>query len=310
MDIFLLGQLFHSHFAFHRSESDPSSPLQSIPPGSDIPLLASDERFNELLTLDLLPTDQGQEPAVAAPDIDPVITEAIEVVPLVEGNIPPEYQEQREYSTTASLALGLDNQEEYTRLSRYLHERGQLDAVPVGMDGACMFASFRRVINAPMEYTSAHLRHQLIITICNHKEFFYPLLMESIKGTHGFPRMDPDEYQRLYDEGALTDAQVDDHNTPGPFSFLGYLRAVQEPEFWGDELCLCLLSVCFQVGITVINAEGFTRVRFRHRKDIKDSNIMLCHCKGHHYVPACKYKFYCIQMGHPALRWKCVHLNG
>ena len=83
-------------------------------------LLASDECFNELLTLDLLPTDQGEEPAVAAPDIDPVITEAIEIVPLVEGNIPPEYPEQREYSTTVSLALGLDNQEEYTRLSRYL----------------------------------------------------------------------------------------------------------------------------------------------------------------------------------------------
>ena len=79
-------------------------------------LLASDECFTELLTLDLLPSDQGQEPAVAAPDIDPVITEAIEVLPSVEGNIPPEYPEQREYSATASLALDVDNQEEYTRL--------------------------------------------------------------------------------------------------------------------------------------------------------------------------------------------------
>ena len=174
------------------------------------------------MTLQLLPSDQGQKPAVAAPDIDPRITEAIEVVPLVEGNIPPEYPKQREYSTTASLALGLDNQEEYTRLSKYLHDRGQLDVVPVGMDGACMFASFRRVVDSPMEYTSAHLKCQLIITICNHKEFFYPLLMESIKGTYGFPRMDPDEYQRLYDEGLLTDAQVNDHNTRGPL-FLPWL---------------------------------------------------------------------------------------
>ena len=56
-------------------------------------LLASDEHFTELLTLDLLPSNQGQEPAVAAFDINPVTTEAIEVVPLVEGNIPPEYPE-------------------------------------------------------------------------------------------------------------------------------------------------------------------------------------------------------------------------
>ena len=194
-------------------------------------LLASDESFTKLLTLDLLPSDQGQEPAVAAPDIDPVITEVIEVVPLVEGNIPPEYPEQREYSTTASLALCLDNQEEYTRLGRYLHERGQLDVVPGSMDGTCMFENFRKAVDAPLEYTSAHLRHQLIITIHNHKEFFYPLLMESIKDTYGFPRMDLDEYQWLYDEGLLTDVQVDDHNTPGPYSFLGYLRALQKPDF-------------------------------------------------------------------------------
>ena len=87
-------------------------------------LLALVQCFTELLTLDLLPSDQGQEPAASAPDIDPIITDAIEVVPLVEGNVPSEYPEQREYSTTASLALGLNNQEEYTRLDRYLHERG------------------------------------------------------------------------------------------------------------------------------------------------------------------------------------------
>ena len=173
-----------------------------------------------------------------------------------------------------------------------------------------MFASFRRAVDASLEYTSAHLRHQLIITICNHKEFFYSLLMESIKGTYGFPRMDPDEYQRLHDEGLLTDAQVDDHNTPGPYSFLGYLRALQKPDFWGDELCLCLLSICFQIGITVINTENFTRTQFRHKRDIKDSNMVLCHGKGCHYVPAHKYNFCCIWTGHPALRLVCVHSDG
>ena len=105
-----------------RSESSPFSVVNQFHLDQAYQLLTSDEHFTELLTLDLLPSDQGQEPAVAAQDIDPVITEAIEVVPLVEGNIPPECPEQREYSTTASPALGLDNQEEYTRLGRYLHE--------------------------------------------------------------------------------------------------------------------------------------------------------------------------------------------
>ena len=77
-------------------------------------LLALAQHFTELLTLDLLPSGQGQEPAVSAPDIDSIITDAIEVVPLVEGNVPPEYPEEREYSTTASLVL------------RRIHQIGQI----------------------------------------------------------------------------------------------------------------------------------------------------------------------------------------
>ena len=69
----------------------------------------------------------------------------------------------------------------------------------------------------------------------------------------------------------------------------------------------CVLFQCVSRLELVINVEGFTRVRLRHRRDIKDSNMVLCHCKGHHYVPACKYDLYCIWMGHPALGWVCVH---
>ena len=151
MDDIPLGWLFHFCLFFTGANQVHLVLYNQFHLDQAYQLLASDQHFTELLTLDLLPSDQGQEPAVSAPDIDPIISDAIEVVPLVEGNVPPEYPEQREYSTTASLALGLDNQEEYTRLGRYLHERGQLDAVPVGMDGDCMFASFRRAIDAPLE---------------------------------------------------------------------------------------------------------------------------------------------------------------
>ena len=214
--------------------------------------------------------------------MDPIITEAIESTPQVEGEVPPWIPDQQEYSTTASLSLGLDNQESYTRLSTYLHQVASLDAIPVGLDGACLFSSIRRIFDAPKEYTSMHLRRQLVVTLCNNKDFFYPIMVESIKGTYGFPRMPEEEYQDLYRQ------QIQDHNCPGPFSFLGYLRSLLQPNFWGDELCLCLLSMAFQVGITVINAEGFTRIWFRHKQSIANSNIILCHCKGQNYVPACK----------------------
>ena len=249
-------------------------------------LIAKDERFTQPLILDLLPTDEGEEPIAAAANIDAIIDEAIESVPQVEGELPPEFPEQRNYSTTASLFLGLDNHEAYTRLSTYLHKTASLDAIPVGLDGACLFSSIRRIFDAPKEYTSMQLRRQLVITLCNHKNFFYPIMVESIKGTYGFQRMSEEECDDLYKRNLLTDQ---DHNCPGPFSFLGYLRSLLEPNFWGDELCLCLLSMAFQVGITVVSAEGFTCIRFRHKQDIPNSDVILCLCKGQHYVPACKF---------------------
>ena len=252
-------------------------------------LISSDERFTQILTLDLLPTDEGEEPVPAAANVDPIIEDDIENNPHVEGALPGAFPDQREYSTTTSLSLGLDNQEAYTRLSTYLHRVASLDAIPVGLDGACLFSSMRRVFDAPKDYTSVHLRRQLVITLCNHKDFFYPIMVESIKGTYAFPRMPEDEYRRMYNQDMLTDQQIQDHNCPGPFSFLGYLKVLLEPDFWGDELCLCLLSMAFQIGIAVINAEGFTHIRFRHKQTIPNSNIVLCHCKGQHYVPARKF---------------------
>ena len=52
-------------------------------------LVANDERFTQPLTLDLLLTDEGEEPVAAAANIDPIIEEAIESIPRVEGELPP-----------------------------------------------------------------------------------------------------------------------------------------------------------------------------------------------------------------------------
>ena len=128
-------------------------------------LISNDERFTQILTLNLLPTNEGEEPVPVAANVDPIIEDAIESDPLVEGVLPGAHPDQREYSTTASLSLGLDNQEAYRRLSTYLHQVASLDAIPVGLDRACLFSSMRRVFDATKEYTSVHLRRQLVITL-------------------------------------------------------------------------------------------------------------------------------------------------
>ena len=163
----------------------------------------------------------------------------------IEGDAPPHFPDQSSYSSHASSSLCLDNQEQYSRM---IPQVGS----PIGRiapDGSCMFSSLRRIISAPFEYRNIHLRRQLIIMLANHKEFFFNLLKEHIRGTYRFPRQNEEEYQQKYRDGALTDQEVHHHNCPGPFSFHSYLMALLRPNMWGDEQVLCLCSMLWQIGL-------------------------------------------------------------
>ena len=258
-------------------------------------LVVADEAYSEVLQLESKPRVEGQDdeqPQVlqaAAPN--PVLNAAIIKAKgqHVEGEVPPHFLEQASYSSHASSSLCLDNQEQYSRLAHYMYSWGGYDCVPVAPDGSCLFSSLRRIISAPFEYRNIHLRRQLVVMLANHKEFFFNLLKEHIRGTYGFPRLSEEEYQQKYDDGLLTDQEVQDHNCPGLFSFYSYLSALLNPEMWGDEQVLCLCSMMWQIGLTVMSAETFTQIRFRHRSSLEKADGVLVMCLGQHYVPACKY---------------------
>ena len=74
--------------------------------------------------------------------------------------------------------------------------------------------------------------------------------------------------------------EADDHNTPGPFSYLGYMQALLKEGFWGDELCLALISMMWQISITVLKGETFHQIKFRHSEILKDTDLVLVHCQG------------------------------
>ena len=125
----------------------------------------------------------------------------------------------------------------------------------------------------------------------NHRDFLFPILKTSIAATYGFPRMTQEEYDRKYNEETLTQAEADDFHTPGPFSYLGYMRALLTEGFWGDELCLALISMMWQISITVVQADDFYQIKFRHSEKLKDMDLVLVHCQGHHYIPASRSIF-------------------
>ena len=87
------------------------------------------EACQEVYSVTLLPSD-GDEPQAMPPQLDPTMVAAVAHPDFVEGTVPDEILSEREYSTHASLALGLPSQEAYTRLTRYLHSHRQLDPIP------------------------------------------------------------------------------------------------------------------------------------------------------------------------------------
>ena len=210
----------------------------------------------EVLKLQMHVTE-GQELVGKPQQLDPVVQAAIKPINRREGSLPVPIPSEREYSSHASLALGLNSQEAYSRLSCYLQSVTKLDLIPVEGNGNCLFSSVRHVVDCPLEYQTIHLKRQLIMMMANHHAFLFPILKASIATTYGFPRMSEDDYQKKYEDSTLTQNEADDHNTPGPFSYLGYMQALLEDGFWGDELCLALIFMMRQISITVVKGETF-----------------------------------------------------
>ena len=125
--------------------------------------------------------------------------------------------------------------------------------------------------------------------MANHHTFLYLILKASIATTYGFPRMSDEDYQKKYNDGTLTQMEANDHNTPGRFSYLGYMQALLEDGFWGNELCLALISMMWQISITIVKAETFHQIKFRHSESLKKTDLVLVHCQGRQYVPASKF---------------------
>ena len=243
----------------------------------------------EVLTVRLLPTEGDDDPVPEVPSVNPTMERAVMHPKHIEGRAPPKISRERGISTHMSLALGLQDQESYSRLIRYLQQHDQLDPIPVEALGNCMFSSIRRAIDVPLEYQNVHLRRQIVMVLANNAYFFIPLLKNSIMAIYGHPRMEEEEFNRRRAASELSQQQIDDQECPGPFSFYGYLRALLVDGFWGDEIVLMAISMMFQCGVTILDASTYHQTKVRHNKSLKDADIVLVHCQGRHYVPVCKY---------------------
>ena len=187
-----------------------------------------------------------------------------------------------------AMFMGCDTPDQFSSLLEYLQLNGGWFPFHVQRRGACQFAAFRRGLDCPMEYTNTHLRRQLVMEMVNHKEFFLPQLSPAISGGYG-GKLSAEEYSQREKEGLLTEATQQAYAEPGPFSFLMYLEHVLKRDSWGDEITLVVLSMVFQLRITVITVPSLHGDPIRHTNNLDKTDVVLLRSGGNHYLSAGEY---------------------
>ena len=121
--------------------------------------------------------------------------------------------------------------------------------------------------------------------------FCSDLLQNVIRFEYGHHRLSKKEYLKGMKEGTLTEAQIADYQVPGPFSFIGYLKYILEGSTWGDQGLLTLISMMWQVTITIVNAEDLSQIKIRHQRPLDQVSLVVVLAQRCHYLGTCKYDF-------------------
>ena len=232
--------------------------------------------YNDILQLEGL--DSGEGPAA----IDGAGQQLLNLCRFepskVEGKVPSKnYSSLKNQSTYSNMAVGLQNMQQYKRLEDYLKLNGGMELYNVQMRGTCMFASFRRCIDCPLE---THLRRQIVVTVAENPEFFWPILALHIKGNYGHLRLDKATYDQKKKDKTLTQQEKEDYECTGPFSLIGYLKALLKRKFWRDEMVLMISSMMWQIGITVLTGETLRCIKFRHSMPYQRLMLFLLDLEG------------------------------
>ena len=114
------------------------------------------------------------------------------------------------------------------------------------------------------------------------------MLQDVLKFEYGHNRISEQEYLAVMRVGTLSDAAIVDYQVPGPFSFIGYLKHILEPNTWGDEGTVTLIGMMWQLPITILTAEDLSQIKVRHRRPLEDAELVVVMAQRCHYLGTCK----------------------
>ena len=229
------------------------------------------------------PSTSSQDPAAEKVDMVKSIVKSSDVV---QGRKPTKRKSIFKGGKHLASIFGLKDMGEVIELQEYLELNGNFTLKHVPKDGSCFFKSVLEQVLYPAEYQYMMLKRQMVLTVTEHPEFFFEALHLHIQSIYGVEKLTEAQYAAKVDDGSITQQEIDDQDSPGPFSFVSYLEYLLKPNTWGDHSTILILSLMWQVKITVVTAETQKQQRFRHDSSLKDADIVLVFCGGNHYVPA------------------------
>ena len=200
--------------------------------------------------------------------------------------IPPKYVKQV-YRGAAGI-FSLTNASQLSRIGDYLWLSAEMELCSTPKDGACLYHAVRHGIDLPQECVFQILKRQLIVWLAQNAKFAYEFFYPTIQLTYGCERLPQEKYDALKKEGKLTKKQELDQAMPGPFPYLSYLKYQLKDDTWADEIMVAVVSMMWQITITVVHAETLYEHRIRHDRYLKDVDLVLVFCGNNHYVGACK----------------------
>ena len=122
----------------------------------------------------------------------------------------------------------------------------------------------------------------------NMAEYLFPLLQVHMKGNYGHLRFTKKQYEDKEKKHTLTDQERTEYWEPGPFSLVSYIEAFLARDFYGDEITLVLISMMWQMRITVVHAETLFQTKICHSNTIHLADIVVFRTRLSHYFPASK----------------------
>ena len=221
---------------------------------------------------------------------NPAVLQKFEKKPKTGGVVPSAQKPLIGVGLEMASFLNLADMRQVTRLSQFLTQNGGWELLSTPKDGQCMLSAIRKGLACPDEFRNNHLRYHIVYFIAENHGFFYTILKDLIKFEYGQKRMDRETYLAAMESGVgLDDETLEAYQKPGPFSFLDYLKYMLEDGSWGDHGMLIVVSMMWQLAITILNAEDLDQVKIRHDRELDQADMVIVFAGRSHYLGTCKY---------------------